>query len=260
MGCSNAFVHNPGCDGCNDDQVVDVLLLGCYGLPIEAGTYGIWTDSGKSTLVASGTTDVSGQCRLSVPAGMYYIEAAAPRFLTQPDTIGVLPGRNSFSITMPIDSSQYACFWGPTERFPHNLAYPVNKTLHATNGSGPWVLLWQPGGVWVSATAHIAYDGCGEPPDSCRADIAPSYMTTFDPWPIVYSGTTYFGPKYICPSNQPTFDRLLTYDKSTSVAPFIPGKSAFVLIATKSNTVFIDSRGAWDDTCVLNGDVLVMTE
>ncbi len=74
------------------DCLVTYHVTGCSAA-IAGATVALWTDSGKSTPVASGTTDIYGNVTLDVgDAGTYYREVSATSWVTAVATAAVTCG------------------------------------------------------------------------------------------------------------------------------------------------------------------------
>jgi hypothetical protein len=124
-----------------------INVTGCNGAALAGATVTVWTDNTKTTLLATGITDSSGNVDLNLgtAGGVFYYEASAGRFATASATDFASCGQyNAFDGLYPITMSPaagYQCISG--------CAVPLAATLTATwSMAGAQTLSWT-GTAWA---------------------------------------------------------------------------------------------------------------
>lgn len=127
-------------------------VRGYNSLDLDGAAVSVWTDSGKTSLVATGTTS-AGYVVLDVGTSGTYYEISKSRFTTTSATVSFTCGD---TITETLSAaSGYHCITG--------CEIPVPDTLHATHPVFGAVTYTYSGGNWV-ATVSYAYPGLGACP------------------------------------------------------------------------------------------------
>ena len=262
MSCGHAFVHNPGCDGCSDAESRAIVVQGCFALPLENSHVNIWSNSSKTTLLHSTTSDVSGMSYVSISPGSYYAEFSASRFLTLVEDPFIVPASTLpiYRTLSPDNASGYYCARGcPTE-----LAYPIKETLYATNSLGSWTLARNQFGAWLSEFSGKEYPACGSIP--CRGCNAAGDVPTRVAFAALGCAGLIFkfanmgcNSPFACPWHDSANEVSFGYDK-TYLSPYIPSKSAYMLVGRFSQVGFFAPPPTTARTCVLENDTITITE
>jgi hypothetical protein len=133
----------------------------CDGSPQSGATVNVWTDSSKTTLIASGTTDGSGAVDLNLGshAGSIYYEVTQSRFATASATVTVSCGQYNSIVPRTVNltaATGYVCV--------SSCAVPVATTLHATHPKfGAITLTYNASGTFGAGwytTVTYSYPGC----------------------------------------------------------------------------------------------------
>jgi hypothetical protein len=131
--------------------VVLISVLGCDGIPIDDATINIWTDSTKTTLLHTATSNAIGPVELPVSAtacGTYWVEVLAARFPDYEASTTVSYNGEPFDITLASPSVGYEC----TDL---GCGYPLPTTLHATfTNAGPQTFTYA-AGQWTASFTYL---------------------------------------------------------------------------------------------------------
>jgi hypothetical protein len=130
-------------------------ITGCNGSALPGATVSIWTNSTKTTLLATGTTDASGYIDLNIAtaggAAVYYEVAYSPRFTTAAVTTGTI-ACGQYNDLAPLTvalspAAGYTCL--------SSCEVPLANTIHATFSTAGLVTLIKSGANWT-ATGTVA--------------------------------------------------------------------------------------------------------
>lgn len=149
------------CDcGAAPTCTVDVTVKGCNAQVLSGAVVKIWTDSSKTTLLGSGTTDGSGFVSIGIAATpTWYWESSHPtgRLATESGTTSCSGGYKALAVSMTTASAGYHC-----SLF---CALPLADTLHYSDPfNGAVTLTWVSPGAWSGSTT-TNFPGCTNPPD-----------------------------------------------------------------------------------------------
>lgn len=151
---SDAVYQSPGtckCQPCN----VTFHATGCNGLDLAGATVTVWTDATKTTLIATGTTNASGNFTADVGSpGSKYWEVSRSRFTTASQTVYVYCG-GTYTQSVSPDTASYQCYF--------TCAVPISKTLHLTDSVvGSITLNWVTTD-WQGSVSYV-FPGCASCP------------------------------------------------------------------------------------------------
>lgn len=156
---------NPTCN-----QVFHVT--GCNALGLEGATVGVWTDSSKTTLVATGTTDASGNLTLDLgSAGTYYREVSASRFATASGNFTATCTGGTVSDALS-PASGYHCYTGCSIPLPDTLHF--SDSALGTSGTATW---FAPLSRWLGSDSFSTF-GCGGCPAGTAVTVGYALETT----------------------------------------------------------------------------------
>lgn len=137
------------------------VVTGCNSAPAPGVTVTIWTNSSKTTQIATGITDSSGSVDLNIEnhAGSIYYEVGGARWATSSATITVTCGQYNATTPRTVSlaaASGYVC--------NANCANPIATTLHGTHPKfGAITYNYNAAGSlgagWY-ATVTYSYPGC----------------------------------------------------------------------------------------------------
>jgi hypothetical protein len=124
-------------------------VKGCASTNLTGATVNIWNNSGMTSLIATGTTNSSGNVILNIgTAGTYWREITHPRFVTQSGSISPgCGGTLSTSFTTP--AVGYVCCPGSA------CGLPLATTLFLTIAGNTYTLTYDSGqGAWYGTATH----------------------------------------------------------------------------------------------------------
>lgn len=157
---------------CCCEELITVTVIGCDSAWLPDATYSIWTDSSKTTLVFTGTSDALGQVHVSgVTAGVtYYREISHTAYVTEAGNHTYMLGTQNDSAGA-IDSNHVCCCllakstvlnWTSVGTTSGGSVTTVSGTGTWNNSANGWLLgnLW-PGhpGFPVPGTLTCEADG-----------------------------------------------------------------------------------------------------
>lgn len=120
-------------------------VKGCNSLNLENATVTIWTNSGKTSQVATGTTNSSGNVDLDVhSAGSYYHEVTTGGHFTVSSGTTTLTCNSTVNIALTAASGYVCC---------SQVAQAIPTTLHWTDSDTTKTLTYA-SGIW-----SVRYDG-----------------------------------------------------------------------------------------------------
>jgi hypothetical protein len=138
---------SPGTYAAGACCVTNLTVNGCSGVIVPSATYTVWTDSGKLSQIATGTTDSGGNVTLDVNFCniSLYREISHPRFVTATGSVS-FNGANQADNAMTTPAAGYTCLPG--------CGAPIANTIHATFAVAGAKTLVNSGSGWtVSFTA-----------------------------------------------------------------------------------------------------------
>lgn len=200
---------------------VTIHVTGCGGLALRGATVKVWTNSGKTVLIASGTTNASGDVTLDlVSVGTGWIEIlGVTRFNDINQSFGWSCSRTySFAMTV---ATGFACVGG--------CAWPIKNVLQLTDSVYGAFTLTRSGSIWLSGPGfpngiNIGFPGCR----GCPAATV-NILFSFDAgWNVQYS----HGLPLLCPSVSGTTWTTPGSKVCSTQTCYIPGVSAFLAVWT----------------------------
>jgi hypothetical protein len=103
--------NTPGCTCCPSGPCnVTFTVRGCNSMGLPGATVTVWTDSGKATQLATGTTDSTGSVVLDITsAGSRYYEISRSRFVTFTATATISCGATVGPRTLAVATGYRCC-------------------------------------------------------------------------------------------------------------------------------------------------------
>jgi hypothetical protein len=154
-------------------------ITGCNGSALPGATVSVWTNSTKTTLLATGTTDGSGNVDLNIATAggtTLYYEVSAPRFTTAAVTTGTFTcGQYNDLTPLTVALSPAA---GYTCTSCCNL--PLANTLHVTSTCGATVTLTRHTFNWNDGSTFF-FDDCSIQPGASLGAGCIDPMTNYYP-------------------------------------------------------------------------------
>lgn len=167
-------------------------VRGCNSAALQGATVTVWTDSGKTTQLATGTTDAGGNVTLywnATCATSVYVEVSCPRFVTYTNT-GAYTCAATTTVSLSA-ASGYHCAGCS--------AIPLADTLHLTDSVYGSTTLSYSAGNWVSGTTSWSFPG-----DVCCSAASFGMIYTLTGSTCALSATYGHGPPVVGVPECPT--------------------------------------------------------